>query len=297
MKKQLWRYAAALLLLTLLSGCGGAEKPDAAAQTAAPAAVQTEKPASQQNTFAETKTQPAPPSTMPDKNGYAEYAGYFYEELKKGDALACSAYLWFENEEERALWLERFSVPYHPSLKVSRVSNNLWAAEIGEELGNGLPSVQAVYYVAWYDGDYRIFTDPTALPADLLRDADYSAMPVNRPLKSGGGITPEGEDEFPPEDGQAEKWYREQQAELAAVKAAADKAVRALPEADTVISFDDPKVDLVDANSLDFIKIEPQGSKLLLYRVTYPTTADEILGPIMIYLDSEANVVGMAPRE
>ena len=24
---------------------------------------------------------------MPDKNGYAEYAGYFYEELKKGDAL------------------------------------------------------------------------------------------------------------------------------------------------------------------------------------------------------------------
>ena len=122
-------------------------------------------------------------------------------------------------------------------------------------------------------------------------------MPVSRPLKSGGGITPEGEDEFPPEDGQAEKWYREQQAELAAVKVAADRAVRALPEAETVTSFDDPEIKLVDAKSVDFLKIEPKGSKLLLYAVSYPTTADAVLGPIVLYLDSEANVVGIAPRE
>ena len=81
------------------------------------------------------------------------------------------------------------------------------------------------------------------------------------------------------------------------MKAAAERAVRALPEAKTVTSFDDPTVKLVEAAKLDFIKIEPKGSQLLVYSVSYPTAADETLGPIVIYLDSEANVLGVAPRE
>ena len=123
-------------------------------------------------------------------------------------------------------------------------------------------------------------------------------MPLPEETKTGRAEKADpGEDRFPPEDGQAEKWYREQQAELAAVKAAAEKAVRAMPEAKTVTSFDDPTVKLVEAAKLDFIKIEPKGSKLLVYAVSYPTAADETLGPIVIYLDSEANVLGVAPRE
>ncbi|MDO4989559.1 MAG: hypothetical protein Q4E45_03540 [Eubacteriales bacterium] len=305
MKKRVRFLTAALLLAALLTGCSGAGAPSAAAPTSAPAQAPTESAqpaASAAQPTAETagnELPPTPPASAPDKRGYEEYADRFFRVLKKGDAFAASSYIWFENEEDRALWMDRFTAPYNASLKpLESLSLNLWAATVEEELGAGVPPAQTVYYVAWYDGSYRIFTDAASLPADLLRDRDYSGMPLPEEEKTDGGKRTEpGEDEFPPEDGQAEKWYREQQAELAAVKAAAERAVRALPEAKTVTSFDDPTVKLVEAAKLDFIKIEPMGSKLLVYAVSYPTTADEILGPITVYLDSEANVLGVAPRE
>ena len=305
MRQRLRRLTALLLLAALLAGCSAASPaaqntaaPAASAPSAPPAPVQTPDSAEKAAESGGKEIPPTPPSTMPDKSGYYEYARLFYRELEKGDAFEASSFIWFENEEDRAAWLDRFAAPYNARLaSVSAVSRNLWAVTVEEELGKDAPATQTVYYVAYYDGSYRIFTDPHTLPKDLLRDQDYSGMPVSAPEKTGGGKTPDGGDEFPPEDGQREKWYREQQAELAAVKAAADKAVRALPEAKTVTSFDDPKIELVDAKTVDFLKIEPKGSKLLLYKVSYPTTADAILGPIVLYLDSEANVLGVAPRD
>ena len=302
MKKRV-RFLAALLLALLLAGCSGAQVLPGATPPAAPAETPKEsaKPAAapEQPENVEKELPPTSPVSAPDKSGYEEYADRFFRALKKGDAFEASSYIWFENDDERALWLDRFAAPYNASIKaLDSVSLNLWALTVGEDLGGDAPNTQTVYYVAWYDGSYRVFTDPASLPADLLRDRDYSGMPLPEETKTG---IPEkadpGEDRFPPEDGQAEKWYREQQAELAAVKAAAERAVREMPEAKTVTSFDNPTVKLVDASTIDFIKVEPKGSKLLLYAVSYPTTADAVLGPIIIYLDSEANVLGVAPRE
>lgn len=297
MKKRVRFLAAALLLILLLTGCSEAAVPSAPAPAEAPSAPPPA--AATQSVSGGKELPPTPPAAAPDKSGYEEYAGRFFKALKKGDAFEAASYIWFENDDDRALWLDRFAAPYNAGIKsLDSVSLNLWALTVAEDFGGDAPDTQTVYYVAWYDGSYRIFTDPAALPADLLRDRDYSGMPLPEEEKTGGGKqTDPGEDRFPPEDGQAEKWYREQQAELAAVKAAAEKAVRAMPEAKTVTSFDDPSVKLVEAAKLDFIKIEPKGSKLLVYAVSYPTTADEILGPIVIYLDSEANVLGVAPRE
>ncbi|MCR5576598.1 MAG: hypothetical protein K6F56_06270 [Oscillospiraceae bacterium] len=289
----------ALLLVVLIAGCTAAPAAQSTAIPPAAYVVQTADVSVQAGESGGKEILPTPPPTVSEKNGYHEYAGLFYRELEKGDAIAASAYMWFDSEGDRALWIERFAAPDNAKLvSVSRVSLNLWAMTVEESLGSDIPPTQTVYYVAWYDGSYRIFPDPPRLPADMLRDQDYGGMPVEKPVKSGGGITPDGEDQFPPEDGQAEKWYRERQAELAAVKAAADKAVRALPEADTVTSFDNPKVELVDVNTVrELLTAEPQGSKLLVYAVTYPTGADAVLGPIVLYLDSEANVLGFAPRE
>ena len=305
MKKQA-RWIAALLLTALLAGCAqtapaqAAPAQAASAQTAAPAETE---PAAQIAQTAEN-AQPAaqwpqltPPSTEPDRSGYYEYAQLFFDTLKKGDAFETASFLYFADEEQRAEWLDRYAAPINAKLlSVSSVARNLWAMTVEEELGSELPPTQTDYYIAWYDGSYRIFTDLFSLPEDLIRDQDFSGMPLPELPKTDGKKNP-GEDEFPPDDGQAEKWYREQQAELEAVKAAAEKAVRALPEADTVTSFENAKVDLVDASTVDFLKVEPQGSKLLLYRVSFPTKADAILGPITVYLDSEANVLGFGPRE
>lgn len=286
-----------ILLLALLTGCADAAKGEAVTSTSPPAetavqAIQSEAPISGKTSL------PTPPSTSPDKNGYAEFAQRFFAVLKQGDAFAASSYIWFTDEQARDLWMERYTAPHKPSLTVSRVSMNLWAATVEEDYGAEAPPTTTVYYVAWYDGSYRIFTDPLALPADLLRDQDYSAMPLPEEKPSqNGGRTPGGEDEFPPEEGQAESWYRSQQQELAAVRAAAEKAVRALPEAKTVTSFDEPEIELVDASTVSFLEAEPKGSQLLLYVVRYPTTADAVLGPISVYLDSEANVLGFGPRE
>ena len=286
------RWLAALLLAGLLAGCTQTE----AAQPEQPAQPETVSAAQD---MPRTGGEQDLPSTEPDQNGYFEYAQLFFEALKRGDAFETAGYLFFADEGARAEWMDRFTAPYHPKLiSVSSVARNLWAMTVEEELGEGIPPTQTVYYVSYYDGSYRIFTDPLSLPADLRRDQDFSGMPLPEPEKPGKSVKPKpGEDEFPPEDGQAEKWYREQQAELEAVKAAAEKAVRALPEADTVTSFENAKVDLVDASTVDFLTAEPQGSKLLLYRVSYPTKADAILGPITVYLDSEANVLGFGPRE
>ena len=298
MKKQA-RWIAALLLTAMLAGCAQTA-PAATAATAAPAgtgtAVQTAGPTP---TGAGQDPQPTPPSTEPDRSGYFEYAQLFFDTLKKGDAFETSAFLYFADEEQRAEWMDRFAAPINAKLlSVSSVARNLWAATVEEDLGAELPPTQTVYYIAWYDGSYRVFTDPFSLPEDLLRDQDYSGMPLpEAELPKTDGKKNPGEDEFPPEDGQAEKWYREQQAELAAVKAAAEKAVRTLPEADTVTSFENAKVDLVDASKVEFLTARPQGSQLLLYRVSFPTKADAILGPITVYLDSEANVLGFGPRE
>ena len=303
MKKRVCFLTAALLLAALLTGCSGAGAPSASAPSSAPATTPTESAqpaaASAQPAGGEKEPPPTPPVSAPDKSGYEEYAGRFFKALKNGDAFKASSYIWFENDDDRALWLDRFAAPYNARFEgLDSVALNLWALTVGEDLGADAPATQTVYYVAWYDGGYRIFTDAASLPADLLRDRDYSGMPLPEEEKTGGGKqTDPGEDRFPPEDGQAEKWYREQQAELAAVKAAAEKAVRAMPEARTVTSFDNPTVKLVEAAKIDFIKVEPMGSKLLLYAVSYPTTADETLGPIVIYLDSEANVLGVAPRD
>ena len=296
MKKQA-RWIAALLLTAMLAGCAQTA-PAATAATAAPAgtgtAVQTAGPTP---TGAGQDPQPTPPSTEPDRSGYFEYAQLFFDTLKKGDAFETSAFLYFADEEQRAEWMDRFAAPINAKLlSVSSVARNLWAVTVEEELGSELPPTQTDYYIAWYDGSYRIFTDLFSLPEDLIRDQDFSGMPLPELPKTDGKKNP-GEDEFPPEDGQAEKWYREQQAELAAVKAAAEKAVRTLPEADTVTSFENAKVDLVDASKVEFLTARPQGSQLLLYRVSFPTKADAILGPITVYLDSEANVLGFGPRE
>ncbi len=310
MKMRIRVLVTVLLLVLLLGGCseeagpasapasGTAENMQSAGMPGQPAGNSEEKdqPTALKGT-GEEQPPPTPPVAVPDRSGYFEYAERFFRALKRGDAFAASSYIWFEKEEDRALWLERFEAPYNAKLKdFSSVSLNLWAATVEEDLGADVPAQQTVYYVAWYDESYRIFTDPSSLPADLLRDRDYSGMPLPEEVPTGKKPKP-GEDEFPPEDGQAEKWYREQQAELAAVRAAADRAVRALPEANTVTSFDDPNIELVDASKVSFIKIEPKGSKLLLYAVSYPTTADAILGPITVYLDSEANILGFAPRE
>ena len=88
--------------------------------------------------------------------------------------------------------MDRFTAPYNASLKpLESLSLNLWAATVEEELGAGVPPTQRVYYVAWYDGSYRIFTDPASLPADLLRDRDYSGMPLPEEPKPSGGKKPE----------------------------------------------------------------------------------------------------------
>lgn len=299
MKKRVRFLTAALLLAALLAGCSEAALPSATVPTEAPKESAQPAAAAAQPVSGEKEPPPTPPVSAPDKSGYEEYAGRFFKALKKGDAFEAASYIWFENDDDRALWLDRFAAPYNAGIKsLDSVALNLWALTVQEDLGADAPAVQTVYYVAWYDGSYRIFTDAASLPADLLRDRDYSGMPLPEETKAGRTEKADpGEDRFPPEDGQAEKWYREQQAELAAVKAAAEKAVRAMPEAKTVTSFDDPSVKLVEAAKLDFIKIEPKGSKLLVYAVSYPTTADETLGPIVIYLDSEANVLGVAPRE
>ena len=302
MKKQA-RWIAALLLAALLAGCAQTAPAQAApAQTAVPAETESAAQIAQTAQTAQPAAQwpqLTPPSTEPDRSGYYEYAQLFFDTLKKGDAFETASFLYFADEEQRAEWLDRYAAPINAKLlSVSSVARNLWAVTVEEELGSELPPTQTDYYIAWYDGSYRIFTDLFSLPEDLIRDQDFSGMPLPEPEKPGKSVKPKpGEDEFPPDDGQAEKWYREQQAELEAVKAAAEKAVRALPEADTVTSFENAKVDLVDASTVDFLKVEPQGSKLLLYRVSFPTKADAILGPITVYLDSEASVLGFGPRE
>ena len=305
--------AALLLLAVLLTACSGTAAPKVS-DPAAPAAGNAASPTASVQATGDTGDLPAPTSEVqtgndgkeqpptqpadPDSSGYEEYARRFFQVLKKGDAFAAASYIWFENDQDRDSWVERFEAPYNATLgELSCVSRNLWAATVEENHGPGVPASRTVYYVAWYDGSYRIFADPSRLPADLLRDRDYSGMSLPEE-KAGNGkkANPDG-DEFPPEDGQAEKWYRERQAELAAVRAAAEQAVRALPEAKTVKSFDDPSIKYVEASKVDFIKVEPKGSKLLLYEVSYATTADELLGPIIVYLDTEANVLGFAPRE
>lgn len=286
------RVPALLLSLTLLAGCAGTP-------TAAPEATAAEAQAVPQETAqpAGKEIPPTPPSTVPDQNGYYDFAQLFFSALRSGDAFAAASYMHFEDEQARALWLERFTPPLNARLvSVSALSLNLWAATVEEELGADIPPTQTVYYLAYYDGAYRVFLDPFSLPEDLIRDQSFAGMPLPVTEKARPVAKP-GEDEYPPEEGQAENWYRQQQAELAAVKAAAEKAVRALPEAATVKSFDQPEIQLVDANSVTFLERKPEGDSLLVYRVSYSTAADALLGPITVYLDSKANVLGFGPRE
>ena len=303
MRKRCCLLTAALLLAALLAGCSGAGAPSAekpAALSPAPGAGAAPAAAAPAQSAGNGEfTPPSQSSAQPEGDGYRQFALRFFDALKRGDAFGAASYIRFENEDDRALWIERFYPPFNPSLSELRCEYpNLWAATITEDFGGEAPATRTVYCIAYYQGSFRVFPDPFPLPEDLDLEHDYSAMPLPEETKTGGGAKTEpGEDAFPPEDGQAEKWYRDRQAELAAVKAAAEKAVRAMPEAKTVTSFDNPTVQFVEAAKLDFIKIEPMGSKLLVYAVSYPTTADETLGPIVVYLDSEANVLGVAPRE
>ena len=83
-----------------------------------------------------------------------------------------------------------------------------------------------------------------------------------------------------------------------AIRKAAEEAVRALPEADTVTDFDNPELEIVDGSLLSFsIANSDIEAPQSVYAVSYPTTADAILGPITVYLDYDLNVLGFALRD
>ena len=85
---------------------------------------------------------------------------------------------------------------------------------------------------------------------------------------------------------------------ISRVWAAAEGAVRALPEADTVTDFKHPDIALVDVTALSGTTFSVCGTEPhMVYAVTYPTTADALLGPIVVYVDPVAGVLGFGLRE
>lgn len=93
-------------------------------------------------------------------------------------------------------------------------------------------------------------------------------------------------------------WLNAQYDEISDAWASAEEAVRALPEADTVISFKYPDIALVDVTELSGTTFSVCGTEPhMVYAVTYPTTADGLLGPIVVYVDPAAGVLGFGLRE
>lgn len=74
--------------------------------------------------------------------------------------------------------------------------------------------------------------------------------------------------------------------------------VSGVESVDSIIDPDDPEVREISALPESYWQImdeyDDSGS---FYEVTYRTTADEILGPIVVYMDKTGTIIGLAYRE
>lgn len=68
-------------------------------------------------------------------------------------------------------------------------------------------------------------------------------------------------------------------------------------EVSTITNWDDPIITIIDKLPDTYMVITEVDDSNLVYQVEYNTTQDGVLGPIVLYMDSDGNILGLAYRE
>lgn len=92
-------------------------------------------------------------------------------------------------------------------------------------------------------------------------------------------------------------WINEERNHIDTIINAAYDYVQTMPKADTVTNYDFPDIELVYMSTEDSYVVLDDFTKGKTYTVTFTTTADAILGPIVVYVDDNATVFGLGYRK